>query len=172
MTQGDPRRWWIFAVLCFAVFGVSIDLTVLNVALPTLLSELHASPSDLQWIVDAYSLALAGFLLTSGSLSDRLGRKKLLLFGLVVFGIASAAGAFAHEPAQLVAARAVMGFGASFFMPGTLSPSWSRYFRPRSGPRRSVRGAASPRSASSSARSSAASCSSTSGGARSSSPTW
>jgi DHA2 family multidrug resistance protein-like MFS transporter len=122
MQQSEhPRRWAILAVLAFAVFVVSIDSTVLNVALPTLGRELHASTSALQWMVDAYSLALAGFLLLAGSLSDRFGRKRLLVIGLLLFGAASLAAVFSQEAWQLIAARAVMGIGASAFMPGTLS---------------------------------------------------
>ncbi len=121
MNQGHPRRWAILAVLCMAVFVVSIDVTVLNVALPSLAVDLDATSSQLQWIIDAYSLTLAGLLLTAGSLSDRYGRKRMLLFGLVIFGFASAAAAFASTPTPLIIARCVMGAGAAFFMPGTLS---------------------------------------------------
>ncbi|MEU7158598.1 MFS transporter [Streptomyces chrestomyceticus] len=121
MEQGHPRRWAILAVLCLAVFVVSIDTTVLNVALPTMSRELGAGTEELQWFVDAYTLVLAGVLLTAGSFSDRFGRKKMLLVGLAVFGVASALGAFAQEPWQVVAARGLMGVGGSFFMPGTLS---------------------------------------------------
>ncbi len=121
MERGHPRRWAILAVLCLAVFVVSIDTTVLNVALPTMSRELGAGTEELQWIVDAYTLVLAGVLLTAGSLSDRFGRKKMLMVGLAVFGLASGLGAFAQEPWQVIAARGLMGVGGSFFMPGTLS---------------------------------------------------
>ncbi|MFG3282489.1 MFS transporter [Streptomyces sp. NPDC048111] len=120
-NREHPRRWAILAVLAVAVFVVSIDATVLNVALPTLARELNANTGELQWMVDAYSLALAGLLLLSGSLSDRFGRKKLLVLGLVLFGAASVAAAFSTASWELIAARAVMGAGASAFMPGTLS---------------------------------------------------
>jgi EmrB/QacA subfamily drug resistance transporter len=119
--SGHPRRWAILAVLAVAVFVVSIDSTILNVALPTLGRELDAGTSELQWMVDAYSLVLAGLLMMTGSLSDRYGRKKLLIAGLVVFGIASVAAAFSTRSWELIAARAAMGAGASAFMPGTLS---------------------------------------------------
>ncbi|MCF3176762.1 MFS transporter [Streptomyces sioyaensis] len=108
-------------MLCLAVFAVSIDATVLNVALPTISRELGAGTAELQWIVDAYTLALAGVLLTAGSLSDRFGRKKMLMAGLAVFGTASGLGALAQEPWQIIAARGLMGVGGAFFMPGTLS---------------------------------------------------
>ncbi|MET9960296.1 MFS transporter [Streptomyces sp. NPDC006326] len=120
-NKEHPRRWAILAVLAVAVFVVSIDSTVLNVALPTLGRELDAGTGELQWMVDAYSVVLAGLLLMAGSLSDRFGRKKLLLIGLVLFGAASVAAAFSTESWQLIAARAAMGAGASAFMPGTLS---------------------------------------------------
>ncbi|MEU3419425.1 MFS transporter [Streptomyces murinus] len=120
-SRGHPRRWAILAVLAVAVFVVSIDSTILNVALPTLARELDAGTSDLQWMVDAYSLVLAGLLMLTGSLSDRFGRKKLLVAGLVLFGVASVAAAFSTHSWELIAARAVMGAGASAFMPGTLS---------------------------------------------------
>ncbi|WP_026169904.1 MULTISPECIES: MFS transporter [unclassified Streptomyces] len=121
MNQGYPRRWAVLGVLCLAVFVVSIDTTVLNVALPTMSRDLGASAEALSWIIDAYTLVLAGVLLTAGSLSDRYGRKRLLMIGLVVFAVASAIGALAQEPWQVIAARGLMGVGGSFFMPGTLS---------------------------------------------------
>ncbi|KNB49465.1 hypothetical protein AC230_29975 [Streptomyces caatingaensis] len=121
MDRGHPRRWAILGVMCLAVFVVSIDTTVLNVALPTMSRALSASMDQLQWMVDAYTLGLAGVLLMAGSLSDRYGRKKMLMFGLALFGVASALGAFAQEPWQVIAARGLMGAGGAFFMPGTLS---------------------------------------------------
>src|SRR4051794_36872991 len=93
----------------------------LNVALPTLVKDLHASSSALQWIVDAYSLVFAGLLLTAGALGDRFGRRLALNGGLIVFGAASGLAALSHSSGQLIAARAVMGIGAAFVMPATLS---------------------------------------------------
>src|SRR5882762_10494194 len=93
----------------------------LNVAIPTLVRDLHASSSDLQWVVDAYTLVFAGLLLTAGSLGDRFGRKGALTLGLVIFGGASAAAAFAGGVTPLIGARAVMGIGAALIMPATLS---------------------------------------------------
>ncbi|MEE1787704.1 DHA2 family efflux MFS transporter permease subunit [Streptomyces sp. SP17BM10] len=119
--KAQPRKWAILAVLAVAVFVVSIDSTILNVALPTLGETLKASTDQLQWMVDAYSLAMAGLLLLSGALSDRFGRKKLLILGLLLFGVASVAAAVSSDAWELIAARAVMGVGASAFMPGTLS---------------------------------------------------
>jgi EmrB/QacA subfamily drug resistance transporter len=98
-----------------------IDGTVLNIAIPSLIRELGASPSDVQWILDAYVLVFAGLLLTSGSLSDRFGRRRMLIIGLAVFGAASLFAVSASEPWQVVAARAAMGVGGSLLMPSTLS---------------------------------------------------
>ena len=91
----DRRRWLVLAVLCASVLVVVVDGTIVNVALPTLASELGASTSQLQWIVDAYMLVFAGLLLAAGSLGDRFGRKRALLVGLVLFAHVSALGAIA-----------------------------------------------------------------------------
>lgn len=107
--------------LLLAAFAINLDTTIVNVALPTLARELHASNSQLQWIVDAYNLVFAAFLLAAGSLSDRLGRKGMLLAGLAVFGGASAAGGLASDSSQLIVARCVMGLGAAMAFPATLS---------------------------------------------------
>ncbi len=115
------RRWWTLAVLCLTLVITGIDATVLNVAIPTLVRELHASSAQLEWIVDAYTLVFAGLLLTAGSLGDRLGRAGALRVGLVIFGTASAAAAWASNPTQLALLRAVIGVGAAFVMPATLS---------------------------------------------------
>lgn len=115
------RRWWTLAVLCLSLVMVVVGNTVLNVALPTLVRELHASSSELQWMVDSYALVFAGLLLTAGALGDRYGRKGALQIGLVVFGAASLVSAFVDSPAALVVTRAVMGFAAAFVMPATLS---------------------------------------------------
>jgi EmrB/QacA subfamily drug resistance transporter len=115
------RRWATLAVLCVSLLVIVIDNTIVNVALPTLVRDLGTSISDLQWVVDAYTLVFAGLLLTAGSLGDRFGRKGALTAGLVVFGSASAAAAFAGGVGSLIAARAVMGIGAALIMPATLS---------------------------------------------------
>jgi EmrB/QacA subfamily drug resistance transporter len=111
----------ILSSLLLAAFAINLDTTIVNVALPTLVRELHASNAQLQWIVDAYNLVFAALLLACGSLSDRLGRKGMLLAGLAVFGVASAAGAVTSTPGQLIAARCVMGLGAAMVFPATLS---------------------------------------------------
>jgi EmrB/QacA subfamily drug resistance transporter len=111
----------ILAALLLAAFLVNLDTTLVNVALPAMVRQLHATTTQLQWVVDAYNLVFAALLLTFGSLSDRFGRKGMLLAGLAVVGIASLAGGFTTTPAQLIAARAVMGLGAAMTFPATLS---------------------------------------------------
>jgi EmrB/QacA subfamily drug resistance transporter len=111
----------ILTALLLAAFLVNLDTTLVNVALPALVRELHATTTQLQWVVDSYNLVFAALLLTFGSLSDRFGRKGMLLAGLAVVGTASLAGGFTTDPAQLIAARAVMGLGAAMTFPATLS---------------------------------------------------
>jgi EmrB/QacA subfamily drug resistance transporter len=111
----------ILTALLLAAFVINLDTTIVNVALPTLVRELGASNSQLQWIVDAFNLLFAALVLAMGSLSDRFGRKGMLLAGLSVFGLASAAGGLTDSPGQLIAARAVMGVGAAMVFPSTLS---------------------------------------------------
>jgi EmrB/QacA subfamily drug resistance transporter len=111
----------ILVALLLAAFVVNLDTTMVNVALPALVRQLHATTTQLQWVVDAYNLVFAALLLTFGSLSDRFGRKRMLLAGLAVFGTASLAGGFTTTPAQLIAARAVMGLGAAMTFPATLA---------------------------------------------------
>jgi EmrB/QacA subfamily drug resistance transporter len=110
----------LFALL-LASFLVNLDTTLVNVALPAMVRELHATTTQLQWVVDSFNLVFAALLLTFGSLSDRFGRKGMLLAGLTVFGAASLAGGFTTSPAQLIAARSVMGLGAAMTFPATLS---------------------------------------------------
>jgi EmrB/QacA subfamily drug resistance transporter len=111
----------ILVALLLAAFLINLDTTLVNVALPAMVRELHATTTQLQWVVDAYNLAFAALLLAFGSLSDRIGRKGVLLAGLVVFGTASLIGGFTTSPAQLIAARSVMGLGAAMTFPSTLS---------------------------------------------------
>src|SRR4051794_5551218 len=115
------RRWATLGVLCLSLVIIGLDNTILNVALPTLVSVLHASDSQLQWIVDGYTLVFAGLLLTAGSLGDRFGRRGALAVGLVIFGVGSALSAMASSPGQLIATRCLMGVGGAFIMPATLS---------------------------------------------------
>jgi len=115
------RRWLALAVLCMSLLVIVIDNTIVNVALPTLVRDLKADVSELQWVVDAYTLTFAGLLLLAGALGDRFGRRRTLLAGLAVFGLASGWAAYAGGVDALIVARAVMGAGAAFIMPATLS---------------------------------------------------
>lgn len=115
------RKPLILISLLTAAFVVNVDTTIVNVALPSLARQLDASNSQLQWVVDAFNLMFAAAVLAAGSLSDRFGRKGMLLAGLSVFGAASLAGGLTNSPGQLVAARAVMGVGAAMVFPSTLS---------------------------------------------------
>ncbi|MEU4237970.1 MFS transporter [Actinoplanes sp. NPDC026619] len=121
MVDRNPRRWLILGVLCLSLLVVVIDNMVLNIAIPALIRDLGASSSDIQWIIDSYILVFAGLLLTSGSLSDRHGRRRGLVIGLVIFGGASILATLCRTPGQLIAVRGLMGVGAAFLMPGTLS---------------------------------------------------
>jgi EmrB/QacA subfamily drug resistance transporter len=121
MSPVMQRRPLILVSLLIAAFVINLDITIVNVALPTLVRELHASNSQLQWVVDAYSLVFAALLLAAGSLSDRLGRKGFLLAGLGVFGLASLAGGLTSTTGQLIVARCFMGLGAAMIFPPTLS---------------------------------------------------
>lgn len=121
LTLVHRRRWLTLAVLCLSLFVIVVDNTIVNVALPTLVHELDTTTSQLQWVVDSYTLVFAGLLLTAGSLGDRFGRRGALSAGLVIFGAASAMAAFASGVNMLILARAVMGIGAALIMPATLS---------------------------------------------------
>ncbi len=115
------RRWWILGVLCLSLFIIVLDNSILNVALPTIVRELDATNSQLQWMVDAYALVFAGLLLTAGALGDRFGRRGALQLGFALFGLGSLLSALSSTPNQLIAARAFMGIGGAFIMPATLS---------------------------------------------------
>ena len=121
MAENPARKWWALVAIAASVLVVGLDLTVLNLALPTIATDLHASTSDLQWISDAYSLVLAAAMLPAGLLGDRLGRKKVLLVALILFGVSSAACAYATSTGELIAARAVLGVGAAAIFPLSLS---------------------------------------------------
>src|SRR5438132_3785168 len=121
MPRQTRRKGLILFALCLAALIINIDVTIVNVTLPSLVRELDATTTDLQRVVDAYTLVFAALILAAGSLSDRLGRKEVLLAGLGVFGAASLAGASGEDPGQVIAARAVMGLGAAAIFPSTLS---------------------------------------------------
>ncbi|MGQ0802772.1 MAG: DHA2 family efflux MFS transporter permease subunit [Actinomycetota bacterium] len=120
-AKAYERRWWILGVLCLSLFIIVLDNSILNVALPTIVLDLDATNSQLQWMVDAYTLVFAGLLLTAGALGDRFGRRGALQVGFVIFGLGSVLSALASTPNQLIATRAFMGIGGAFIMPATLS---------------------------------------------------
>ncbi|WP_208614031.1 MFS transporter [Streptomyces yokosukanensis] len=120
-SQGHPQRWLILGVICLAQLTVLLDNTVLNVAIPSLTHELHAATSDIQWMINAYSLVQSGLLLTAGSAADRYGRKKMLVAGLALFGIGSLVAGLAGSTGQLIAARAGMGVGGALLLTTTLA---------------------------------------------------
>ena len=115
------HKGWVLVALCLAALVINVDVTIVNVALPSLVRELGATTTNLQWVVDAYTLVFAALILAAGSVSDRVGRKGVLLFGLGVFAAGSLLGSLCTTPGQLIAARAVMGFGAAAMFPSTLS---------------------------------------------------
>jgi EmrB/QacA subfamily drug resistance transporter len=115
------RRWLILIVLCFSLLVIVLDNTILNVAIPTLSRQLDPTNSQLQWMVDSYTLVFAGLLLTAGSLGDRFGRRGALQIGLLIFGLGSLFSALASTADQLIATRAFMGIGGALIMPATLS---------------------------------------------------
>ena len=119
--QRPTSKSTVLITLCLAALIINIDVTIVNVALPSLVRELGATTTNLQWVVDAYTLVFAALILAAGSLSDRVGRKGVLLAGLGVFAIGSLSGSFCQTPNQLIAARAVMGIGAAGIFPATLS---------------------------------------------------
>ena len=120
MTE-DNRRWWALGAMCFALFMVMLDNTVVNVALPSIQRSLNASTPALEWTVNAYTLSFAVLLVTGGRLGDLFGRRKVFLAGVTIFALSSAAIGFSPSDTWLVAWRAVQGVGAALMMPATLS---------------------------------------------------
>ena len=125
------RRWIGLGVLCLSLLVVSLDNTILSVAIPKLSSDLGATTSQLQWIIDGYTLVFAGLLLTTGSLGDRYGRRSALSLGLIIFVAGSIASAFATTAGMLIATRSVMGVGGAFIMPATLSLLTNLFTEPK-----------------------------------------
>jgi EmrB/QacA subfamily drug resistance transporter len=121
LTAYDPRRWWTLAVLCLSLLLVFVSNSSLNVAIPTLSRDLHATSSQLQWVVAVYSLVFAGLLFTTGSLGDRFGRKGALQLGLVLFLVTAAFASQATAMWELIGSRALMGAAAALIMPSTMS---------------------------------------------------
>jgi EmrB/QacA subfamily drug resistance transporter len=117
----DPRRWQALALVCVAFFMTVLDVSIVNVALPSIGNDLHFSPTGLQWVITAYAITFGGFLLLGGRAGDILGRKRMFLIGVAIFTIASLVCGLANSTGVLVAARAVQGFGAAIVSPATLS---------------------------------------------------
>ena len=117
----ENRRWWTLGAMCFALFMIMLDNTVVNVALPAIRADLGMSVSELEWTVAAYALTFASLLLTGGKLGDLLGRRKIFIVGLTVFTLSSLACGLSSSAPQLISARAVQGIGAALMMPATLS---------------------------------------------------
>jgi MFS transporter, DHA2 family, multidrug resistance protein len=115
------KRWFLLGIMCLSLVLVVMSVSGLNTALPSIQRDLGATASELQWIVDAYAVVFAGLLLSAGAVGDRFGRRRALLGGLVVFGIGALLGGLASDAMQVIASRAVMGIGAAFVMPATLS---------------------------------------------------
>lgn len=118
---GYKMRWWGLLFICISLVVISLDNTILNVAIPSISRDLGASASELQWIIDAYVLVFASLLLTMGALGDLYGRKRLLQFGLVMFGLGSLAAGLSTSTNMLIASRAFLGIGGAVIMPSTLS---------------------------------------------------
>lgn len=119
--SSHDNRWAILVLLCLSLLLITVDATVLHIAVPALTAALEPSAVQLLWIIDVYSLVVAPLLILFGTLGDRYGRKRLVLAGFVLFGVASAAAAFSPSPLALVAARALLGVGGAMIMPATLS---------------------------------------------------
>src|SRR6266700_2995898 len=115
------RRWWTLIAVCTATFMLLLDITIVNVALPAIQRSLHASFSDLQWVIDAYALALATCVLTAGALADLFGRKKLFIAGVVAFTLASACCGAANDPLFLIVSRGVQGIGGAIMFATSLA---------------------------------------------------
>src|SRR5688572_13534456 len=130
-TRARPRDWIGLAVLALPCLLYSMDLTVLNLAVPHLSADLEPSSSQLLWIVDIYGFLVAGSLITMGTLGDRIGRRRLLLIGTVAFGSASVLAAFSSSARMLIVARALMGVAAATLAPSTLSLIRNMFLDPK-----------------------------------------
>src|SRR4051794_28746965 len=121
MGQENSRKWWALALLATAQFVVVLDASVVNVALPSIATDLHLSQAGLAWLVNAYVLAFGGFLLLGGRVADLVGRRRVFMGGFVIFALASFAGGLATSGGTLIAARALQGLGAAVLSPAALS---------------------------------------------------
>jgi EmrB/QacA subfamily drug resistance transporter len=121
LITDDNRKWWTLGAMCFALFMVMLDNTVVNVALPSIQRELGAHISQLEWVINGYTLTFAVLIATGGRLGDIFGRRRMFLTGVIIFAITSATAGFAQDPAMLIGSRAIQGIGAALMMPATLS---------------------------------------------------
>ncbi|WP_434094014.1 MFS transporter [Nonomuraea pusilla] len=129
--QAGPKEWLGLAVLALPTLLLSIDVSVLHLAVPHISQALDPSATQMLWIIDIYGFLIAGFLVTMGTLGDRIGRRKLLLIGAAAFGVASVAAAYANDPALLIAARALLGVAGATLMPSTLALITNMFLDPR-----------------------------------------
>jgi EmrB/QacA subfamily drug resistance transporter len=121
LITDDNRKWWTLGAMCFALFMVMLDNTVVNVALPSIQRDLHAQISALEWVINGYTLTFAVLIATGGRLGDIFGRRLMFLTGVIIFAITSATAGVAQDPTMLIASRAIQGIGAALMMPATLS---------------------------------------------------
>jgi EmrB/QacA subfamily drug resistance transporter len=121
LITDDNRKWWTLGAMSFALFMVMLDNTVVNVALPSIQRDLHSDISDLEWVVNGYTLTFAVLIATGGRLGDIFGRRRMFLFGVVIFAVTSATAGLAQDSTMLIVSRAVQGIGAALMMPATLS---------------------------------------------------
>ena len=121
LITDDNRKWWTLGAMCFALFMIMLDNTVVNVALPSIQRDLGASISGLEWTINGYTLSFAVLLATGGRLGDIFGRRRMFLIGVVIFALSSATAGLAQGATDLVASRVLQGVGAALMMPGTLS---------------------------------------------------
>ena len=121
LITDDNRKWWTLGAMCFALFMIMLDNTVVNVALPSIQKDLGASISGLEWTINGYTLSFAVLLATGGRLGDIFGRRRMFLAGVVIFAASSATAGLAPDETSLVVSRIVQGVGAALMMPGTLS---------------------------------------------------
>src|SRR3954454_217564 len=119
-TAPDPHRWQVLALVCSAMFMTILDVSIVNVALPSIGTELDFSRENLQWVISAYAIAYGGFLLLCGRTADLVGRRRVFMVGLVVFTIASLVCGLSGSEGALIAARAVQGLGAAMIAPAAL----------------------------------------------------
>ena len=125
------RRWWTLGVLILSLLVIGVDITILNVALPKIVEDLDASGSQLQWIIDSYTIVFASLLLTVGAIGDKFGRKRMLHLGVVLFALFSTVAAFSGSANGLILARALMGIGGACIFPTTLSILTNVFTDPR-----------------------------------------